>query len=164
LVFNPRQVSVRSPPSRMSTEPNLMSAPSTPSYMPFNPKALTFFKEVQDSNYLNVAFLMLLLYDHAITLDKEVAWIWTLRWRLPKIVFLLNRYVITLLVLLQRIPSFIFPLSIPFCHFYHDFLSSIPFFNLVSAELIIMTRVSALCTSFLLTVSSPAQNSDRWAP
>ncbi|KIM80306.1 hypothetical protein PILCRDRAFT_822433 [Piloderma croceum F 1598] len=52
-------------------------APSTTSYAPFNPKASAFFKEVQNSNYLNVAFLMLLLYDHAITLDKEVAWIWT---------------------------------------------------------------------------------------
>ncbi|KAF9455697.1 hypothetical protein BDZ94DRAFT_1315940 [Collybia nuda] len=44
--------------------------------------------------YTNIAFLMLLLYDHALTFDLEVSRIWTLPWRMPKILFLINRYLI----------------------------------------------------------------------
>jgi hypothetical protein len=153
-----------------------MSAPSTPSYMPLNPKALTFFKEVQNSNYLNgerffssiwlqnsyfppVAFLVkemsswnsfeadlvpvrcccfmitLLLWTRRYDLfdfgqivvtfkmiRSHGSGRWSsafyltgcaltsallrLQWRLPKIVFLLNRYVITLLVLCAMSNSF----------------------------------------------------------
>ncbi|KIM82052.1 hypothetical protein PILCRDRAFT_820951 [Piloderma croceum F 1598] len=62
---------------------------------------------------------MLLVYDHVITLDKEIEWIWTLRWRLPKIIFIFNRYVITAL-LFQ------------------------PLLNLGAAELLIIIRVCSL--------------------
>ncbi|KIM89581.1 hypothetical protein PILCRDRAFT_1925 [Piloderma croceum F 1598] len=75
-----------------------MSAPSTTSYYPFDSEASTVFKATKTNNYLRVVFMTLLLYDHAITLDKEVEWIWTLRWRLPKIAFFLNRYVICPLI------------------------------------------------------------------
>ncbi|RDB16254.1 hypothetical protein Hypma_003021 [Hypsizygus marmoreus] len=44
--------------------------------------------------YTNLAFLILLIYDHALTLDLEVSRIWTLPWRLPKFLFLINRYLI----------------------------------------------------------------------
>ncbi|KIM89568.1 hypothetical protein PILCRDRAFT_1915 [Piloderma croceum F 1598] len=49
-----------------------MSAYSTTSYQLFDSEAPTVFRNTQTSNYLNVASIMLLLYDHAITLDKEV--------------------------------------------------------------------------------------------
>ncbi|KIM74759.1 hypothetical protein PILCRDRAFT_14197 [Piloderma croceum F 1598] len=54
-----------------------MSAFSTTSYYPFDSEAPTVFRTYWMNNYLNVAFLTLLLFDHAITLDKEVEWIWT---------------------------------------------------------------------------------------
>ncbi|KIM80449.1 hypothetical protein PILCRDRAFT_9630 [Piloderma croceum F 1598] len=49
-----------------------MSAPSTTSYYPFGSKASSIFRTTQTNNYLKAAFIALLLYDHAITLDKEV--------------------------------------------------------------------------------------------
>ncbi|KIM74806.1 hypothetical protein PILCRDRAFT_827864 [Piloderma croceum F 1598] len=62
------------------------------------------------NNYVCVAFSMLLLYDHIITLDMEVEWIWTLRWRPPKIIFLINRYLLTSLIVLWRV--LFYPLSL----------------------------------------------------
>ncbi|KAJ7265647.1 hypothetical protein C8J57DRAFT_1511411 [Mycena rebaudengoi] len=44
--------------------------------------------------YTNIAFLMLMVYDYAITVDTEVTRIWTLQWRLPKVLFFINRYVV----------------------------------------------------------------------
>ncbi|KAG5731869.1 hypothetical protein E4T56_gene13796 [Termitomyces sp. T112] len=44
--------------------------------------------------YTNVAFLMLLIYDHIITFGDEVSRIWPLPWQLPKVSFLVNRYLI----------------------------------------------------------------------
>ncbi|KAF5376284.1 hypothetical protein D9615_008518 [Tricholomella constricta] len=56
--------------------------------------------------YTNVAFLMLLVYDHIITFDDEVSKIWTLPWRLPKVLFLVNRYIIPpMLLSLRRIDT-----------------------------------------------------------
>ncbi|KAF8177338.1 hypothetical protein K438DRAFT_2022297 [Mycena galopus ATCC 62051] len=55
--------------------------------------------EVTDLNdyaavrYTNIAFVTFMVFDHAITFDTEVARIWTLQWRLPKVLFLINRYV-----------------------------------------------------------------------
>jgi len=121
-----------------------MSGFSTTSYYPFNSNAPVFFKNTQTNNYLDVAFLTMLLYDHAITLDKEVEWIWTLRWRLPKIVFFLNRYVVCPLILLCTIPDFIFPVSISYCNFEHNYLSFIPVLAFCVTEFILVTRVCSL--------------------
>ncbi|KAF7371348.1 hypothetical protein MSAN_00770900 [Mycena sanguinolenta] len=44
--------------------------------------------------YTNIAFLTFMVFDHIITFETEVAKIWTLQWRLPKVLFLVNRYVI----------------------------------------------------------------------
>ncbi|KIM73039.1 hypothetical protein PILCRDRAFT_734028 [Piloderma croceum F 1598] len=75
---------------------------SASSYAPLDSYAPTIFSEALATNYMNAGFLMLLLYDHVITLDKEVDWIWTLQWRLPKVIFIVNRYAITpLLVILS---------------------------------------------------------------
>ncbi|KIM87961.1 hypothetical protein PILCRDRAFT_3670 [Piloderma croceum F 1598] len=71
-----------------------MSAPSTTSYLPLDSDAPSLMNDYM----FGIAFVMLVLYDHVITLDKEVEWIWTLRWGLPKITFLVNRYVLTWLI------------------------------------------------------------------
>ncbi|KIM45646.1 hypothetical protein M413DRAFT_24800 [Hebeloma cylindrosporum] len=75
-----------------------------------NPHLLKLF---QDLKYANVALLTILVYDHLLTLDLEIKRIWTyvslngvlcasalntsdalrLPWRLPKVLFILNRYV-----------------------------------------------------------------------
>ncbi|QRV74819.1 transmembrane protein [Ceratobasidium sp. AG-Ba] len=50
------------------------------------------WKDTTSSIYCEIASLMFLLYDHAITIDQEVERIWKAPWSLPKILFLFNRY------------------------------------------------------------------------
>jgi len=121
-----------------------MSASSTASYQPLDSEAPAVFRACQRDNYLCVAFITLLFYDRTITLDKEVEWIWTLRWRLPKIVFFLNRYVISSLILLDSILDFIFPLSISFCNFANTYLTLIPVLVLCTVQLLLVVRVCSL--------------------
>jgi len=86
---------------------------------------------------------MLLVYDHLITLDMEVEWIWTLPWRLPTIIFILNRYVITSLVMLNTIPNLIYFLPVSFCDFYYN-ITWVPLLNFSAAELLLIIRVCSL--------------------
>jgi len=96
-------------------------------------------------NSLEAGFLTLVLYDHLITLEKEVEWIWTLRWRLPKFVFFFNRYVVTALLLIPVcIPDFLYPLSISFCTFHFHLSLCVPLVNMGCAELLIVMRVCSL--------------------
>jgi hypothetical protein len=117
---------------------------SPTSYYPFDSDAPSYFKATQISNCLDAAFLTLLLYDHVTTLDKEVQWIWTLQWRLPKIIFIVNRYFFTLLLLLITIPEFIFPLPISFCNFRQHLAIYLPFSLFSAAEILMLMRVSSL--------------------
>ncbi|TFK66898.1 hypothetical protein BDN72DRAFT_899451 [Pluteus cervinus] len=43
---------------------------------------------------IQLASMMLLAYDHLITLDVEIERVWSLPWRTPKILFFINRYLI----------------------------------------------------------------------
>ncbi|KIM88320.1 hypothetical protein PILCRDRAFT_253848 [Piloderma croceum F 1598] len=122
---------------------------STVGYLPLDSDAPSYFKSARTANYVCVAFTMLLLYDHCITLDKEVEWIWTLRWRLPKILFLTNRYLLTLLIVLTNFSGTIYPLSLSpiqfqFCKFFNNFLTWSPIFNFYVAELLMIIRVCSL--------------------
>ncbi|KIM83488.1 hypothetical protein PILCRDRAFT_6920 [Piloderma croceum F 1598] len=65
LLINPRSVAL------------VMSPPSANSYLPLDSDAPALFKAVLMSNYARVAFIILMLYDHIITLDKEVLWMRT---------------------------------------------------------------------------------------
>jgi len=121
-----------------------MSAPSTTTYFPFDSDALGVFSATQTDNFLTAAFLMLLLYDHIITLDMEVEWIWTLRWRLPKILFIINRYIITVLLLLDCLPELIYPVFVSFCNFHLVLWVCVPILNFGAAELLVILRVSSL--------------------
>ncbi|KIM73094.1 hypothetical protein PILCRDRAFT_829403 [Piloderma croceum F 1598] len=118
---------------------------SLTNYIPLDKFAPAVFSSAQASNYTNIAFIMLLLYDHIITLDKEIGWIWTLRWRLPKIIFMINRYLLTSLIVLANVPETIFPLPLSVCKFGNNFLLGwSPIFNFSAAELLMIIRVSSL--------------------
>ncbi|KIM92228.1 hypothetical protein PILCRDRAFT_115963 [Piloderma croceum F 1598] len=105
-----------------------MSTSPAVRYVPLNTDSPAVFRGARVSNYLTAAFVTLLLYDHVISLDKEVEWIWTLRWRLPKMIFIINRYLITLLLLLACFTDFMYPLPVS-VH-----LSYLPVFNMVIAR------------------------------
>ncbi|KAF8813072.1 hypothetical protein BYT27DRAFT_7239522 [Phlegmacium glaucopus] len=46
----------------------------------------------QTLKYINLGLLAVLIYDHCLTFNLERTRIWTLRWRLPKFLFMVNRY------------------------------------------------------------------------
>ncbi|KAF8816032.1 hypothetical protein BYT27DRAFT_7238073 [Phlegmacium glaucopus] len=48
----------------------------------------------QTLKYINVALLTLLLYDYCLTFNLEKRRIWTLHWKLPKCLFMFNRYIL----------------------------------------------------------------------
>ncbi|KAF8895380.1 hypothetical protein BD779DRAFT_722887 [Infundibulicybe gibba] len=68
-----------------------------------DPQVLQTLVEDSAVKYTNIAFLALLVYDHAITLDWEVSRIWTLPWCFPKILFLINRYPIPLMLIFDSL-------------------------------------------------------------
>jgi len=51
-------------------------------------------RDIQASRYVSLAGLVLMLYDHVLTFDEEVRLIWSARWTLPKVLFLLIRYLV----------------------------------------------------------------------
>jgi hypothetical protein len=68
-------------------------------------EVIAFLNNYAAARYTNVAFLTVLLYDHAITFYFEVAMIWTLPWGLPKIIFLTTRYVVPPMLLFVVSPN-----------------------------------------------------------
>jgi len=138
-----------------------MSVPSTTTYYPFDSGALQAFTATQGDNILNAAFITLLLYDHAITLDKEVEWIWTLRWRLPKILFITNRYPITVLLLLTVIPEYAYPIFVPFCKVHLGLWLLVPLLNFGAVELLLIIRVCSLYGNSKVTVPRDGGNDYR---
>ncbi|KAF8893893.1 hypothetical protein BD779DRAFT_958989 [Infundibulicybe gibba] len=67
------------------------------------------------ARYVNLAALILLFYDHITTLDKEVERIWTLPWRLPKCLFLMNRYLLSLSFIFGWVVFTVYDATIPLC-------------------------------------------------
>nr|GAT58497.1 predicted protein [Mycena chlorophos] len=69
-------------------------------------------------NYVFYATSTLLVYELLVTFDEEVDRVWSLRWRLPKVLFILNRYVVRALLILQFIVGDMPGTSAGFCAIY----------------------------------------------
>jgi len=94
--------------------------------------------------YTTAAFLTILFYDHMITLDKEVETIWPLPWRFPKILFLINRYLIPPLMLVNVSVSLTFAPTSKSCLFVFRWIGFPVILALVTVELMLILRVLAL--------------------
>lgn len=55
-------------------------------------------QDLNPSRYLSVAGLCMLVYDHLLTLDDEVRFIWKAAWSTPKILFIIMRYMVPIFV------------------------------------------------------------------
>ncbi|KAJ7238204.1 hypothetical protein C8J57DRAFT_1727677 [Mycena rebaudengoi] len=114
--------------------------------------------------YTNIAFLCFMVYDHSITFEAEVSRIWTLKWRLPKILFLINRYVVPPMLIFDGVVPAIYNLPESLCTFITKWTSwFVPGFginlshlqitpnarptiiSLGTVEVILILRVSAVC-------------------
>jgi len=77
-----------------------------------------------------------------------------LRWRLPKIIFIINRYMITSLLLLSAIPYTIFPLPISFCS-WNSFLALwMSFLSYATTQIIMVIRLCSLYSNRKLVIWS----------
>ncbi|KAK0431205.1 hypothetical protein EV421DRAFT_197486 [Armillaria borealis] len=56
---------------------------------------------VYASRYASIAGYVLMLYDHILTFDEEVRFIWAAPWTLPKALFLIIRYFVPAFVLIH---------------------------------------------------------------
>jgi len=103
-----------------------------------------FLVKFSDCDYIFFALLSVLVYDHAITFHLEVERIWTLQWRLPKLLFFINRYLAPgLIVTLNAIASF-YKITPSICQiFTHIHIWSLVV-TLLTAEIVLVLRVSAL--------------------
>jgi len=78
----------------------------------------TFLFELEQGHLLGVASLTLFLYDIILTFDQEVALIHQgARWGLPKILYLLNRYYVLLIMIINSLVLFLPSPSDSFCIF-----------------------------------------------
>jgi hypothetical protein len=91
-----------------------------------------------------LTLMTLVLYDHLITFDTEVERIWSLKWRLPKFLFLTSRYVVVPMLILIGIAKSGYALLPEFCAFAVRFYKWADALALTIAEIVLMIRVSAL--------------------
>ncbi|KAF7355725.1 hypothetical protein MSAN_01490400 [Mycena sanguinolenta] len=69
-------------------------------------------------NYVFYAVSALLVYELVVTFDEEVERVWSLKWRLPKLLFMFNRYITRGLLILQFIAGGYPGTTAGFCQVY----------------------------------------------
>ncbi|KAJ7208259.1 hypothetical protein GGX14DRAFT_454254 [Mycena pura] len=118
-------------------------------------------------NYILYATACLLVYELVTSLDDEVARVWSLKWRLPKILFMLNRYVIRAMLVVLWIVADYPGTSAEFCRVY-GYWQMIPLrLAILAAQALVVIRVWAiynnsrpmfwvLCTLYTLEVLAVA--------
>ncbi|KAJ7447465.1 hypothetical protein FB451DRAFT_779062 [Mycena latifolia] len=96
------------------------------------------------NNYVFYATACLFVYEVLTSLDAEVAHIWSLPWRLPKILFILNRYVVRGLLIILWILADFLGTSAEFCRIY-SYWEMIPLrLAILAAQALIVIRVWAI--------------------
>ncbi|KAF7291226.1 hypothetical protein MIND_01266200 [Mycena indigotica] len=95
-------------------------------------------------NYINYSIATLLVYELVTSLDDEISRVWSLRWRLPKILFMLNRYFIRAMLIglwvLANYPG----TSREFCRIY-GYWQMIPLrLAILAAQALVVIRVWAI--------------------
>ncbi|KII89705.1 hypothetical protein PLICRDRAFT_52866 [Plicaturopsis crispa FD-325 SS-3] len=98
--------------------------------------AMRYTTSAHLSAYGSAVFQVLILYDYFITLDVEIQRIWRLKWRMPKILFLMNRYVSSPLMLCDTWDRI-------------TIITAATIITVATAELILIPRVAALCTKMV---------------
>ncbi|KAJ6615063.1 hypothetical protein B0H10DRAFT_2042563 [Mycena sp. CBHHK59/15] len=95
-------------------------------------------------NYVLYATACLLVYELLTSLDDEVARIWSLNWRLPKILFILNRYIIRAMLVGLWIVADYPGTSAEFCRIY-SYWQMIPLrLAILAAQALVVIRVWAI--------------------
>ncbi|KAF7322528.1 hypothetical protein HMN09_00031300 [Mycena chlorophos] len=96
------------------------------------------------SNYINYAIATVLVYELFTSLDDEVAHVWPLKWRLPKFLFFLNRYIIRVMLVGLWILADFPGTSPEFCRVF-SYWEMIPLrLSILAAQALVVIRVWAI--------------------
>ncbi|KAF7368444.1 hypothetical protein MVEN_00167400 [Mycena venus] len=96
------------------------------------------------SNYVLYSIACLLVYEVFTSLDDEVARVWALKWRLPKLLFIFNRYIIRAVLISLWILENYLGTSSEFCGIY-SYLQMIPLrLAILAAQALVVIRVWAI--------------------
>ncbi|KAJ7933994.1 hypothetical protein B0H13DRAFT_2306024 [Mycena leptocephala] len=107
-------------------------------------EALQYVSLAIITNYVLYSTACLLVYELLTSLDDEVARIWSLKWRLPKILFMLNRYFIRALLVCLWILADSPGTSPEFC-FIYAYWQMIPLrLAILTAQALVVMRVWAI--------------------
>ncbi|KAJ7895155.1 hypothetical protein B0H14DRAFT_2681443 [Mycena olivaceomarginata] len=106
--------------------------------------AIQFASLTRMNNYVLYSTACLLVYEVITSLDDEVARVWTLNWRLPKLLFMLNRYVIRIVLVCLWILMNDLGASPDFCRIY-SYLQMIPLrLAILTTQALVAIRVWAI--------------------
>ncbi|KAJ7498524.1 hypothetical protein FB451DRAFT_1548376 [Mycena latifolia] len=95
-------------------------------------------------NYVLYATSALLVYELLTTFDVEVERVWSLKWRLPKLLFILNRYITRAFLILQFIAGGYPGTSESVCHIYGYWQVIPPRLAVIAAQAIMVIRLWAI--------------------
>ncbi|KAJ7891527.1 hypothetical protein B0H13DRAFT_2340539 [Mycena leptocephala] len=96
------------------------------------------------ANYVFCATACLLVYEWVTSLDDEISHVWSLKWRLPKLIFVLNRYIIRVLLVCLWIVADL-PGTNKVCHIY-GYVQIIPLaLAILVTQALIVIRVWVIC-------------------
>jgi len=113
----------------------------------FQAEAELIAKQALAVDWVAAACVTCLLYDHVLTLGQECSTVWSTRFSLGKVLFLINRYLVEAMLVFDSITSSRSHLSIPFCVFYLRWLAVVTSVAIIVVEAILTIRVCALYQS-----------------
>ncbi|KAJ7767449.1 hypothetical protein DFH07DRAFT_1058509 [Mycena maculata] len=111
-------------------------------YSPAEAEEAVFISITQ--NYVLCATSVLLVYELLVTFDEEVERVWSLKWRLPKLLFFLNRYITRALLLLQFIAGGYPGTSAHVCQIYAYWQVIPPRLAILAAQAVMVIRLWAI--------------------
>jgi len=93
-----------------------------------------------------LAAMAVMVYDHAISFDLEIEYIWKLKspWRLPEYLFLINRYAVPAMLIFDCTVFATPRISDSFCVFFERWQMWPNLLSLATVEYLLLLRVSAL--------------------
>ncbi|KAJ7755981.1 hypothetical protein B0H16DRAFT_1540288 [Mycena metata] len=111
----------------------------------FTPEEAELFVSLTiTQNYVLYAVSTLLIYELLVTFDLEVERVWSLRWRLPKLLFMLNRYVTRGLLILTYVSGGVPGTSERFCEVFGYWQAIPPRLAILAAQAIMIIRLWAI--------------------
>ncbi|KAJ7142891.1 hypothetical protein C8R44DRAFT_692496, partial [Mycena epipterygia] len=107
-------------------------------------KAIIALQNILTTKYVSAAGLVILLYDHVLTLDDEVAYVWSAPSTIAKILFLILRYMVPVFIISQTVTRSglpVIPLSDLVCKAWTSFATYAGWLSIVISNFLVLLRI-----------------------